>query len=46
MPKKANGEIYKILKELEDWSNLPLNTLGALVDAFLERKDYSAKDIE
>lgn len=43
VPKKVEGQPHKILKELEDWSGLPLNSLGSLVDTFLERKDYTAK---
>lgn len=38
IPNKIEGESHKILKELEEWSGLPLNTLGSLVDTFLERK--------
>lgn len=45
MPKKVEGSSHKILKELEEWSGLPLNSLGSLVDTFLHRRDYSAKDI-
>jgi hypothetical protein len=42
----VEGRPHEILKELEEWSGLPLNSLGSLVDTFLPRKDYSSKEIE
>lgn len=36
----------KILKEIQSWSGLPLNTLSKLVLTFIQRRDYSQEELE
>ena len=36
---------HVILKELEAWSRLPLNTLGGMVDDHIPRKPYTIANV-